>query len=71
MQSLDKIKKAYRPYASSRDASLNLRDYFEHSFGPGYSLVYSKALHNFVSSLVGYSLLTYLLQVRQTVFFLY
>ena len=45
---------------------MSLREFFEHSFGASYSLVYSKAAHNFVRSLAGYSLLTYLLQVRAT-----
>ena len=41
-----------------------LKDYFESCFGPSYTFVHSQAINNFVSSLVGYSLVTYLLQVK-------
>ena len=66
LQSLDKIKKTFCPFAGGRpggSGDLSLWEFFEFSFGASYSLVYSKAVHNFVRSLVGYSLLTYLLQV--------
>jgi len=66
-QSLDKIKKTFRPFVGGRaggSGDLSLREFFEFSFGASYSLVYSKAVHNFVRSLAGYSLLTYLLQVK-------
>lgn len=41
----------------------SLRDYFDFSFGAPYSVMHQKAVQNFVKSLVGYSLITYLLQV--------
>ena len=55
-QSLDRIKK-------SMPESPSLRAYFECQYGPSYTPMFSKALHNFVRSLAGYSLLTYVLQV--------
>lgn len=42
----------------------SLKDYFETTFGPSYSPMYARALDNFVRSLAGYSLVTYVLQVR-------
>lgn len=44
--------------------SLALQEYFQLQFGASYSFVFIKAVQNFVKSLVGYSLLTYLLQVK-------
>ena len=41
----------------------SLKEYFDFSYGAPYSLVHQKAVQNFVKSLVGYSLITYLLQV--------
>ena len=41
-----------------------LKQYFELQFGESYSFFYAKAVKNFVKSLVGYSLLTYVVQVR-------
>ena len=43
----------------------SLKDYFEATFGPSFSPMYAQALDNFVRSLAGYSLATYVLQVRQ------
>ena len=40
-----------------------LKEYFDFSYGAPYSIVHQKAVQNFVKSLVGYSLITYLLQV--------
>jgi len=54
--SIDRIKKSYPD-------SPSLRAHFERQFGPSYSPSYSRALQNFVKSLAGYSLLTYVLQV--------
>ena len=57
--SIDSIKK------SSPD-SPTLKDYFQYGlgFGASYSPTFTKGLYNFVRSLVGYSLVTYLLQVK-------
>jgi len=41
-----------------------LKQYFELQFGESYSFFYAKAVKNFVKSLVGYSLLTYVVQVK-------
>lgn len=41
----------------------SLKDFFEFKFGPSYSPMYAQALDNFVRSLAGYSLVTYVLQV--------
>eukprot|EP01034_Spumella_vulgaris_P021531 gene21532-27566_t len=41
-----------------------LRDHFESTFGPAYSPVHNQAVQNFARSLAGYSLVTYLLQVK-------
>ena len=41
----------------------SLKQYFELQFGESYSFFYAKAVKNFVKSLVGYSLLTYVVQV--------
>lgn len=54
---MDKIKK-------SLPKGLGLKQYFELSFGESYSFIYAKAVKNFVRSLVGYSLLTYVVQVK-------
>lgn len=56
-ESVDRIKKAL-------PRGLGLKSYFELTFGESYSFFYAKAVQNFVRSLVGYSLLTYLVQVR-------
>jgi phosphatidylinositol kinase/protein kinase (PI-3 family) len=40
-----------------------LKDYFEGKFGPSYSPRFAKAVENFVKSLAGYSLATFVLQV--------
>lgn len=48
----------------SSAVSLTLKEHFERAFGPGYGFVHARAVQNFVRSLVGYSLVTYLLQVR-------
>ena len=41
-----------------------LRRFFEHQFGEAYTFTHAHAVDNFVKSLVGYSLLTYCLQVK-------
>jgi phosphatidylinositol kinase/protein kinase (PI-3 family) len=46
----------------------SLRDYFDFSFGAPYSVMHQKAVQNFVKSLVGYSLITYLLQVSAYIY---
>ena len=56
-RSIDRIKK------SSPDVP-TLREYFEYRYGPPYAPPFINAVTNFVKSLVGYSLLTYILQVR-------
>merc|ERR1712146_306216 len=56
-RSIDRIKK------SSPDVP-TLREYFEYQYGPPYAPRFINAVTNFVKSLVGYSLLTYILQVR-------
>lgn len=58
--SIDAIKK-YSSIQLGGDCSL--RSYFERVFGPPYTLTFANAVDNFVKSLVGYSLVTYLLQV--------
>jgi Phosphatidylinositol 3- and 4-kinase len=45
-----------------------LKEYFDFSYGAPYSIVHQKAVQNFVKSLVGYSLITYLLQVSNGLF---
>lgn len=55
-ESVDKIKK-------SLPRGMTLKNYFELTFGESYSFFYAKAVQHFVRSLVGYSLLTYLVQV--------
>ena len=57
--SLDRMKKS-----ASMPSKSSLKDYFEFAFGSSYSPGHQKAQQNFVKSLVGYSLVTYLLQVR-------
>ncbi len=64
--SIDRIKKSASGGASSTSSGgglISLKDHFEFSFGPSYNFVHAKAVQNFVKSLVGYSLVTYLLQV--------
>ena len=56
-KSIDRIKK------SSNINPSTLKDYYEYTFGPSYSLIHATAVENFVKSLAGYSLVTYLLQV--------
>jgi hypothetical protein len=56
--SIDRIKKL-KP-----NKSMTLPEYFSLHFGDSYSFIYAKAIQNFVKSLVGYSLMTYLAQVR-------
>lgn len=58
--SIDKIKKIYV------DKSFNLRSYFNLHFGESYNMVHQKAVLNFVRSLVGYSLFTYVIQVGKS-----
>lgn len=41
-----------------------LSQHFEHKFGPAGSARYARAVHNFVKSLAAYSLLCYLLQIK-------
>jgi phosphatidylinositol kinase/protein kinase (PI-3 family) len=55
-ESVDKIHKTL-------PRGMALKQYFELNFGESYSLFYAKAVKNFVRSLAGYSLLTYLVQV--------
>ena len=55
--SIDKIKKTL-------PKGMGLRQYFELNFGESYSVYHAKAVKNFVRSLVGYSLLTYVVQVK-------
>lgn len=57
-KSIDRIKKS----ASSNPSTL--KDYFDFTFGPSYSLFHATAVENFVKSLAGYSLVTYALQVK-------
>lgn len=57
-KSIDRIKK------SANRTPSTLKEYFEFTFGESYSVFHSKAVENFIKSLVGYSLLTYLLQVK-------
>lgn len=56
-QSIDRIKKSIPDMPT-------LKRHFERSFGPSYSPLFSKAVSNFVKSLAGYSLVTYILQVK-------
>lgn len=65
-KSIDRIKKSFRSDPSDGSAPLvpALKDYFEFCFGPSYTFVHSQAVNNFVRSLVGYSLITYVLQVK-------
>lgn len=56
--SIDRIKKL-KP-----DRSMTLSDYFSLFFGDSYNFVYARGVQNFVKSLVGYSLFTYLAQVK-------
>ena len=56
-RSIDSIKK-------SCSTSASLLDYFEFCFGATFSPIFNNAVHNFVKSLVGYSLITYVLQVK-------
>ena len=60
-RSIDRIKK------SSPDIP-TLKEFFQFSYGAGYSVVHARAVNNFVKSLVGYSLLTYLLQVHSFIY---
>jgi len=67
-QSIDRIKKALLPPKGINSNNNNnnnaLKEYFELNFGESYSFVYAKALQNFVRSLAGYSLVTYVAQVK-------
>ena len=56
-RSIDSIKKSCTTPAT-------IRDYFEFCFGASYSPIHGNAVQNFVKSLVGYSLVTYVLQVK-------
>lgn len=56
-RSIDSIKKSCTTPAT-------IRDYFEFCFGASYSPIFGNAVQNFVKSLVGYSLVTYVLQVK-------
>jgi phosphatidylinositol 4-kinase B len=58
--SVDTIKK------STQSGNVSLRSYFQYSLGLGeiYSPIFGAALQNFIRSLAGYCLVTYLLQVR-------
>jgi hypothetical protein len=69
--SVDAIKKGRRSGGEIADRrrvrpsnAACLREFFESTYGPPYSLPYAEALQNFVRSLAGYSLVTYLLQVK-------
>lgn len=55
-QSIDRIKKNLK--------SGSLKDYFNMNFGASFSMVHTKAVQNFMKSLVGYSLFTYLAQLK-------
>ena len=59
-KSIDTIKKL----APNHSQSNQLKEYFLANFGGEVSTNYFKAIQKFVSSLVGYSLVTYLLQVK-------
>lgn len=67
-QSITSIKKQFQfGQAESETADAEgtgMREFFEMCFGNSYSIQYSNAISNFVKSLVGYSLITYLLQVK-------
>lgn len=70
-QSVTHIKKMYQygPHVDHNGQSYSgvgtgLREYFQLHFGHSYSQLYNKAISNFVKSLVGYSLITYILQVK-------
>lgn len=54
--SIDFIKKSASELSS-------LKDFYEYQFGPPHSQEYSQAVRNFATSLAGYSLITYLMQV--------
>jgi phosphatidylinositol 4-kinase len=56
-RSIDSIKK-------SCTSAATIKDYFEFCFGATYSPIFANAVQNFVKSLVGYSLVTYVLQVK-------
>mmetsp|Transcript_34 Transcript_34/g.75 ORF Transcript_34/g.75 Transcript_34/m.75 type:complete len:726 (-) Transcript_34:75-2252(-) len=56
-RSVDDLKKKFT-------TSLSLKDYFESMYGQHYTPLYKKAAENFARSLAGYSLLTYLLQIK-------
>ena len=57
--SLDRMKKS-----AANPAATSLKHYFEFAFGHSFSPAHQRAVQNFVRSLAGYSLMTYLLQVR-------
>jgi len=57
--SLDRMKKS-----AAHPAATRLKHYFEFAFGHSFSPAHQRAVQNFVRSLAGYSLMTYLLQVR-------
>ena len=50
--------------SGAREEHCRLKDYFEFKFGPSYSPLYARAVDNFVKSLAGYSIATYVLQVK-------
>ena len=64
-KSIDRIKKSYVNIEDPSASEIpTLKDYFEYSFGPSYTFIHSQAVNNFVRSLVGYSLVTYVLSVK-------
>ena len=52
---------------AAAEGFFRLKDYFEDKFGPSYSPRFAKAVDNFVRSLVGYSLATFVLQVTYNI----
>jgi phosphatidylinositol kinase/protein kinase (PI-3 family) len=57
-QSIDAIKKL------RINSPLTLLEYFESTYGPPYSLSFQSAAQNFARSLAGYSLFTFIAQVK-------
>ena len=74
--SIDRMKKLYKDEPANNQRQflnreqqrnahiLSLTEYFQLSYGPSYSVLYNQAAVNFVKSLVGYSLFTYVVQVK-------
>jgi phosphatidylinositol 4-kinase len=57
-KSIDYVKKHTPHY-------VHLREFYERVYGPPYGAAFRRAQHNFMRSLAGYSIMTYLLQVRR------